>query len=743
MSDITKIPTDQLQQMLQASQPQAAAPADISQIPTEQLHQMLQDAAPEQQNALPPISSYQLSDPAHAAEYEQARKNNPSYIPPHLVGSDFKWSQVPGRLANIAEGVRSGFGFNQLDKADAALNSLIPGKNFGDYGANLAEVQKINAPPDQTPQGQSAYKAGQAGGVMISPVTKALGVGVDALLPTTGEGVAGIAQRYGNYAAQGGVFNTLYQAAMGDENKAKQGAEGAGLAAGAGMVAPEGGSIGDALLGGAKNFAKGAAMGVAPAAVLEGGQAILGTVLKPIALSLGVLSPEEEAVAKIGQAASRADLSPEQLASKVGKLGDAGMLANVGGPVTDYARDVAQFPGEARATAQTAFARQQGSRLATEGGAVGRIEDALGSTLSDQSAIDTAKGLIQQRTEDSGPIWKDLFSEPVIPQSSKLDVLAKNKVVQRAMSGGQATATNFANSVGEDLAPEAFAANGKPTLQGWHAVTSDLGQTISDVKRGVIPTPPDASLASLEALHHAIMGELKNEAVNPLATKFEDALNTWSGPSAALDAMRMGAKVARGDARLTQQLVDDMSDSEREFFRIGLADQAQYLVSKTPDGANVVKGIFGNQNQRRNLEAAFDSRADFNRFRKAIAVDQKFYTSKQAVLGGSDTATKLIGTEESESPLGEVAKGALEDAKEGGATGVVAGLAKKGWNYLKGNPEAVRDAAGRMLFTADPAKKAEVLAALLAQYNKGPALSTAGMKFSPQAGVLAAKFGGM
>ncbi len=684
----------------------------------------------------------------HPANPAMTDPSNPLYAPLHRSAGQFA-ADIPKNLNNLARSFAAGATFGQADKMAAAAESAtgIGGKS-GDYQGNLASEQSKTEDIKQNAPG--AYELGSNLGLAASPVTKTIGAVADAAVPITNAAgkVVPWLQRYTNYGLQGGLFNTLYQAGLGDKKKAEQSAEGAAGIGAAGMVAPEGGGAIPEVAG---NFAKGVTMGVVPPAVLEGGGAVLESVLKPI---LSRISPEEAAIAGVGRAAERAGLEPEQLASKIEKLGPAGMPANVGGPITDYARDIAQFPGQARSQAQQAFAAQQGGRLSTSGGAVGRIEDALtgmvhpeganaaaafGGTLENQSAVDTAKALMEKRSQESG--FKELFAEPTIPESSKLSVLGNNPVVRRSMTSGQSTATNFANASGEELAPNAFSANGKPTLQGWHAVTSDLGETISNIKRGVIPAPPDASLASLEAIHRSILGELKNPDVNPLATQFEDSLNKWSGPSAALDAINTGAKVARGDVRLTQQLLDDMTDSERQFFRIGLADQAQYLVSKTPDGANVVKSIFGNQNQRRNLEAVFDTRADFNTFRQAIARDQKFYSSQQAILGGSPTASRALGAEDVGAQIGEVAKDTMEAGKEGGVTGAGASLLKRGWNYLKSEPEAVRDAAGQMMFTTDPATKARMIEALKAQQAKGSIYGTAGSTWLPRAGVVgAAKF---
>lgn len=667
------------------------------------------------------------------ADAVEQRANDPNL--PH-----FKWADVPQRLDDMARGFSNFATFGQADRiaAAAGAGTGIQG-DIGGYDKNLAaQTAASEAAKTRNPV---AYNAGGGLGLAASPVNKVIGAVADKALPllnSAGE-LAPFLQRYANYGLQGGILNTLYQAAFGDKDTAQKSATGAAGIGAAGMVAPEGGGVGKI----AMDFGKGAALGAVPPAVLEGGGTILKSVLAPL---LTRLNPEEEALARIAKATKEDDLTPDMMASKIAKRGDQAMVADLSPGLQKLGGDTVQYPGEGRTFAQRQLASREGSKLATTGGAVGRVETALGTTLSDQTAVDAAKNLIQQRTEESAPVWKQLFSEPSVPESSTLDVLAKNKVVKRLMASGQDTATNFANSLGEELPVTAFAQGGKPTLQGWHAVTSELGNTISEIRRGVIPQPPDATLASLEAIHASLMKQLTNPEVNPLADQFQEALDTWAGPSAALDALQLGAKAARGDARLTTQLIGDMTDSEREFFRIGLADQAQFLASKSSSGLKAVNAIFGDQNQRRNLEAVFDTRAQFNQFRQAVAREQNFAVTKNMAIGGSPTATREAGMAELSKEIG---KATLEGAKEGGAEGA---LMQGGKAAVKGvwvsltQPEAMRAAMARYLYTRDPSERQALLDKIAALNAHQSIFARPGAGYIPRSTVLASKvpftFGG-
>lgn len=640
------------------------------------------------------------------------------------------WDQVLPRAAGLAQSFAKGATFDQGNKLDAALGLGDATKMAPMTGSYQERLDSLKARDAAIPSDVRA--TGETLGVIASPVNKLFGGIADSLMPTVGKGLSGLAQRYGNYGLQGGLMNTLYQATLGDKDKAKQSAEATGALGGAGMVAPEGG-VGETLLTGAKNFGKGAAAGIAIPGALEGGSEVMKSIFRPI---LSRLNPEEAAIAGIGRSLDRQNLTPEMFESKLDKLGPAGMPANVGGQVTDYARDIAQFPGQARSNAQSAFAAQAGGKMATQGGAIGRVEGAINHTLSDETAAATTDALVDLRTKTSSPIWRTMFQEARAPQSDVLDVLATNPEVQRGMKIGQSIARNDVNSAGAALDPTKFRIGNKPTFQAWHAAKEGLDDILFSGGENIV-NPTTGQLTkyggSINGMRKSILEELKLNF-----PEYEDALNTWSGPTQAMRMIELGQKAARGDTRLTHELMQDLTDNEKDFFRIGLADQAKYLVSKTKDGANVVKSVFGDQNQRRNIEQAFETRKDFNEFRKLLAAEDKFSTSKGAILGGSPTATRTLGAADAAQDIGKVV---LEGAKNGGTTGAAAGVMQKGWNYMKAEPEAVRDAAGKMLFTTDLAAKAKLINELKAQNAKGSIFGSPGMSWLPRYGAVgAAKF---
>lgn len=709
------------------------------------------------------------------------RARNPSFADPNTVpdpnnpaqriprtSAPPDWSKAPEVLNDMARGVADYGTFGQANRVSAALGAATGvGGEFGEYGKNLATQRSLSEEAKNRPTAGAPghpgtpYNTGAGLGLVANPANRWVSKSAGSFLPTNLPGGLGLAKRYANYGLTGGILNTLYEATLGDKEKVGESAAASGGLAAAGMVAPEGGGAARAALDHGKNFVKGAGLGVLPPAALETAGPVAKFIFSPI---LKRINPDEAFFAGLGRALQRSKWTPKMFGAKMDKMGDAGMPANVGSGVTDYARDIAQFPGQARTQAQAAFNVQSGGKMATTGGAPGRVENAINSTLTDETARATTTALVDLRTRTSRPLWGRLFMRPAtptpaarpqgamfsgvelppqgpgpalvpkVPQSDVLDVLATNPEIQRGMAIGQSTARNMTNAEGRALDPGRFEVDGRPTLEAWHSAKEGLDDILFSGGDNIV-NPLTGQLTkygkSINDMRKSVLEELKLHY-----PEYDEALQAWAGPTQATRMIDLGAKLAKGDARVTADLIADLTPNELEFIRIGLADQAKYLVSKTRTGSNVVNAIFADQNQRRNLALLFPNRRDFNEFRKVLAAEEKMHTSKQAVLGGSPTAPRLLGAEEQAKDIG---RATIEGAQQGGATGAAAGFLGRGWNYLKAEPERVRDVAGSYLFSTDPARRAELIRQLQNQYDKGQIYGNPGLASAQPYGLFGLK----
>lgn len=641
------------------------------------------------------------------AEWFVKRKDGSPMVTqvPQGQGHSGTWGQVPQTLDNMARSFADYASFGQANKGEAALDTML---NDDSYDENLAhEKLKSEGIGPVTRQTMGML------GLIASPVNKLFSLGAAKAIPEIGGKIGDLATRYGRYAMQGGLLNTLYGATLGnEEDAAKSAAATAGVGA-MGMVAPpEGGGLPGVVEKAAADFGKGAAFGAGGSAAIEAGPAVLKTLAAPL---LKRLNPEEAFFAGLARAGDRAGLTPEMMAAKETKLGEPGMLANIGGQVTDYARDIAGFPGKARQAAQTGFARQAGSPLATRGGAVGRVEGALNQNLTTEEAQATVDSLVDMRSRTSGPIWREMFSTPRVPRSNQLDILAENPEVRGGINGGLKTVRNDANALGIRTSDADYFVDGQPTFQAWHAGKEKLDDILFSGSEEVVH-PLTGQLTkygrSIRNVRNSLLEELQLQF-----PEYTEALSTWSGPTQSMRMVELGQRVARGDARVTRELVSDITEGERDFLRIGYTDQMKYLASKVKNGANISKTLFGDQNSLRNAEMIFRNRDEFNHFRSQLARETKFHTSKQTVLGGSQTAPRLAGMEDAAGDIGQV----VVDGATHGTAGAAANLATKGMKWLRSEPEAVRDVGAQYLFTTDAAKKAYALEQLRKIHNSGNA----------------------
>lgn len=225
----------------------------------------------------------------------------------------------------------------------------------------------------------------------------------------------------------------------------------------------------------------------------------------------------------------------------------------------------------------------------------------------------------------------------------------------------------------------------------------------------------------------ALVGELRG--VSPT---YAQALDAWAGPSQAMDAMSMGRRALSNDPEVTADAIGRMSDSQKDFFKVGVARALKDKVDATQEGADVTRRIFGNTLIRNKIAAAFGDPAAFDQFQTTMDQQAQFAKTRNAVLSGSRTAP-LLGA------MGDVNFDPLTPAAllaHGNFPGAALHIAGQGYNALAGAPGAgPRTAAvGRALFTPSPsdellaalAKQQESRANLLSLRNVPRALSVTG-----------------
>lgn len=146
------------------------------------------------------------------------------------------------------------------------------------------------------------------------------------------------------------------------------------------------------------------------------------------------------------------------------------------------------------------------------------------------------------------------------------------------------------------------------------------------------------------------MGKVVNDVrreylgeIDKLDTKgiYRAARETWAGPSASDDAIRVGHSALTAHPEDISGAVDKMSEANREFVRIGIADKLRERLSKTGFAGDDAKALIKNPWTRQQLKPLFKSEKEFDAFVDSVSAENKMFQTKASNMGGSQTAERV------------------------------------------------------------------------------------------------------
>lgn len=219
---------------------------------------------------------------------------------------------------------------------------------------------------------------------------------------------------------------------------------------------------------------------------------------------------------------------------------------------------------------------------------------------------------------------------------------------------------------------------------------------------------------SLANLQREFVKEL--DAVNP---DYKKAREAWAGPSASLDAVNWAKVVDNKDVSAEQvaQEFSDMSEGQKDFARLAVADRLLAKIGDTTFGADEAKNLIKNPNMRDRLQPIFRTQDEFVSYVTAVADERRMY----------DVATRMLKNSATADRLAEDASGDLSAAAHG--VHAVASIAHGNVGRALGS--GIR--AGReLLRRKDPAVDAEI-ARILMNPEGGPQVVNGELDFSPPA----------
>lgn len=198
---------------------------------------------------------------------------------------------------------------------------------------------------------------------------------------------------------------------------------------------------------------------------------------------------------------------------------------------------------------------------------------------------------------------------------------------------------------------------------------------------------------SIKKLREALVREL--DANNP---KYKQARDNWAGHSGAMESIRYGQSIFDEKPEEIEAEVKNMTPSEREFARLGLADKIREKILKTGMGGDEAKSIMKNDWVKSQIKPLFRSDKDFNDFVDSVTNEKIMFDTKYKTTGNSmtqeraaeDAANKL-------GMLGHVGKGAYQMLNGNAISAMSTFLKLKKDLGIKQNP-ALNEAIAKLMF---------------------------------------------
>lgn len=361
---------------------------------------------------------------------------------------------------------------------------------------------------------------------------------------------------------------------------------------------------------------------------------------------------------------------------------------------------VARTPGESQQVAKK-FLNERNTEAAT------RLDKDIDTYVhSGESAYKTVQTLLRSRSAAAAPLYSDARALEGV-WSPRLDEFFANPRIQEGLNRGFALERDFALAEGRPMSTTQLGVD--LDMEGNVKLVDKPNLMLLDMaKRGL-----DATIADSRDQYGRLTAEglaaskLKNSFVSEIDSLdkhgiYKKARETWGGYSASKDAVEMGGKLMSEKRSLAEneELIASMSEGDKQFLRLGLADNLRSRLDAITDITGDLKTatpLLTSGEVTKRIRPAFRSKEEADAFIKAVADEHAMASSRKGYLGGSQSIER--GMEEAGNATDGIGK--AKDFLTGG-------LWKKAvmaWDlYSKigqAPPAKIREEIAKILFTSD------------------------------------------
>ena len=374
-------------------------------------------------------------------------------------------------------------------------------------------------------------------------------------------------------------------------------------------------------------------------------------------------------------------------------------LVDVMGPnVKGLAGAVTRKPGDSKAIAEQFLTKRDEA-------AAKRLESDISKNLfSGQTAYQATQALLDGRSAAAKPLYEQTRNLQNV-WSPRLDQFFANPVVKTGLNRGYEIESMTSLARGEPLTATQMGVDigidgsikilDKPNMRLLDMAKQGMDAIIAD-ERNPITGRLSARGVAVDQMRRAFVDEIDNLDRNGV---YKKARQAWGGYSESLDAIKQGRAVFQNSPEEIGGEMAKMSPSQREFFRLGVADMMRERLMKAGFSGDEAKQLMKNSWTREQLRPVFKSPDEFNHFVDAVTTESKMFGVKQRILGGSQTAERVAedtsneGWEKSASIIGQL------------LTGHAISAAKTAYKFiqdtgLRDNPE-INARVAKILFTSD------------------------------------------
>lgn len=298
--------------------------------------------------------------------------------------------------------------------------------------------------------------------------------------------------------------------------------------------------------------------------------------------------------------------------------------------------------GPARSTIKTFMTARQDA-------ASSRVQGLINQHLSDQSLRDTSERLIAERSAHArplwdkaasvGPIWSDrlgqLLAQPEIQAGIKrgYNIERRNAVGRNQPFNPSEYAVTSFNSAGDPVFDKV------PTMRLMMAAKEGLDAIIdSPSMKNALTGKPTKSGLSYINLRDGLLSEL--DTLNP---HYKAARDQWSGETSSIKALDDGRHFMDKGRFSLEELpshYSSLSDNEKQFFVLGVADALKERLFGSADAAN--KGrIINNEATRMRIRPLFKTDEEASLFIDSIERERQMAQTPGRIYGGSPTGERV------------------------------------------------------------------------------------------------------